>query len=568
MPARPSAVRRFGPLAIVVVAVLVVAVIASVKGKPDDETIAAGEPGAQRAVDDPTLNPDLPKTIREMEREEGAEDIDWGERCDKGTGRLRIPSVYSPPCVAVFTGDNGGETHPGVTEDTIKVVAYRAPPGNDLFAALQGVLDDEDTQHRTRVKYVEMLNALYETYGRKIDIEVFVGSGAADDEGRAVADARQIANEIKPFAVLNGPALTGAFATELAKRGIICIGCGVSVPDSVYQENAPHMWGNLPTPEQFLFNFGDFTVRRLLGRKAEFAGDPEMRDKERVFGTINFEQDPPVFSEVTEETLRRGKLRGFESKVREKYILDVPRLPEFAATIISRMKSEGVTTIIFLGDPVMPANLTQAATREDYFPEWVIAGTALTDTTALGRTYAPEQWTNAFGLSNLAGRRPIEQQEQQRLYRWYYDEAPEAQNTSGIIYPPVFLLMLGIHMAGPKLTPRTFQGGLFKYPPSGGGPTTPQISFGNRGLFPEPDYLMIDDATEIWWDANEEGPDEQGRSNSPGMWRYGNSGTRILPGRMPSGPPARHDPDTSPTLFTDEPFEDTFPEYPPPTWGN
>src|SRR5690606_18837389 len=158
-------------------------------------------------------------------------------------------------------------------------------------------------------------------------------------------------------------------------------------------------WGNLPTPEQFLRNFGDFTVRRMLGRKAEFAG-PELRDQERVFGTINFEQDPPVFSTVSDEIAARGQLRSYEAAVRETYILDVARLPERAATIIARMKAAGVTTISFLGDPIMPRYLTEAATREDYYPEWIVAGTVLTDTTALGRTYDPAQWQHAFGVSN------------------------------------------------------------------------------------------------------------------------------------------------------------------------
>ncbi|HMJ78053.1 MAG TPA: hypothetical protein VK507_18885, partial [Iamia sp.] len=145
------------------------------------------------------------------------------------------------------------------------------------------------------------------------------------------------------------------------------------------------------------------------------------------------------------------------------------------------MKDAGVTTIVFLGDPIMPIYLTQAATAENYYPEWVIAGTVLTDTTALGRQYDNTQWTHAFGVSNLAGRKPIAEQDQWRLHEWYYGEEPEAKLTSGVVWPNVQILMLGIHMAGPNLTPETFQGGLFSYPPSGGGPTTPQISFGNHG---------------------------------------------------------------------------------------
>lgn len=564
LPDRPTPLARFGPVALVVVVLLVAAVVASVEGAPPEGSEAAAGPVGAGGPEgsDPTQNPDLPTYLPDADEAGEAGEAEWGN-CDLITGRVRLPSVYAPPCVPVHDGDNGGATSPGVTADEIKVVVYQPPPGGDITAALSGLLDDEEVQQRSRDAYIEMFGDVYETYGRTVTTKVVVGSGAGDDEAAAVADAIRIAEEEQPFAVIDGPGLTDAFADTLADRGILCFNCGLSVPDSTYQRNAPYMWGNLPSPEQFLKNFGDFTVRRMLGRKAEFAG-PELRDRERVFGTINFEQDPPVFTAVSDEIRARGKLRGYEAAVSETYLLDIPTLPERAASIIARMKAAGVTTITFLGDPIMPSYLTQAATAEDYYPEWVVAGTVLTDTTSLGRTYDPAQWAHAFGISNLAGRRAIEEQEQWRLHEWYFGAPPEARLTSGVIYPAVAQMMLGIHMAGPNLTPETFQGGMFSYPPSGGGPTRPQISYGNQGYYEAPDYLAVDDATEIWWDAEAEGPDEQGKSEQPGMWRYGNGGERTLPGRMPNGPPVAHDPATSPALFTEIPPEDVYPEYPSP----
>lgn len=566
-PARPGVVRRFGPISVLAVALLLVAVLATVKGRSDDDgdrTVDREDVGlGGQAGDDPTANPDLPVTFEEAALAGEVEDHDWGDGCDRITGRVKMPSVYAPPCVPVFDGDNGGETSPGVTADSIKIVVYQPAPGGDITAALSGLLDPEEVQQQTRENYVEMLSDVFETYGRTVDLEVLVGSGGPDDDAAAVADAIKVAEEIEPFAVIGGPALTTAFADQLADREIICLGCGLAVPDSRYQDNAPYMWGTQPTPEQFFVNFGDYLTKRLFHRTAEFAG-PALRDRERVFGVVNFEQDPPVFNEVAEEVLERGRQRGFEAAVRETYLLDIPRLPERAAAIIAKLKAADVTTVVFLGDPLMPIYLTQAATAEDYYPEWVIAGTVLTDTTALGRQYDNTQWAHAFGVSNLAGRKPIEQQEQWRLHEWYFGVEPDAKLTSGVVYPNVQILMLGIHMAGPNLTPETFQGGLFTYPPSGGGPTTPQISFGNHGYFEAPDYLTVDDVTEIWWDPDAEGKDEQNKSEKPGMWRYANDGIRITPGRMPSGPPPPHDPATSPALFETVPPQDQVPDYPPP----
>ena len=51
----------------------------------------------------------------------------------------------------------------------------------------------------------------------------------------------------------------------------------------------------------------------------------------------------------------------------------------------------------------MPIYLTQAATAQGYFPEWLVSGTVLTDSTVMGRQYDQRQWAHAFGLSVLPG---------------------------------------------------------------------------------------------------------------------------------------------------------------------
>ena len=130
---------------------------------------------------------------------------------------------------------------------------------------------------------------------------------------------------------------------------------------------------------------------------------------------------------------------------------------------------------VFLGDPIMPIYLTKAATDQDYFPEWIITGTVLTDTTVFGRQYDQEQWAHAFGVSSLGARVPQDQGEAWRLHRWFYDEDPVAKKLVAVINEPLRILMLGIHMAGPDLTPETFRDGLFAYPPSGHLPTSPYL---------------------------------------------------------------------------------------------
>ena len=77
-----------------------------------------------------------------------------------------------------------------------------------------------------------------------------------------------------------------------------------------------------------------------------------------------------------------------------------------------------MTSVIFSGDPVAPQSLTRAATSQDYFPEWIISGSVLTDTAAFGRTYDQRQWAHAFGVSFGAARTGVTGAI--TLYKWYF----------------------------------------------------------------------------------------------------------------------------------------------------
>lgn len=556
---RASALARFGPLTAILVAIALVGVLAST-GR-DDDTVSSG-PGTSSTVP-ATEASDLPISYAEAEEAGTVDDYDWGPECDPETGRVTVPSNYSPPCLVARPGAPGLNTGQGVTEDTVTVVAYEAPD-DDLSASLQANSDPRDVQRETKEKLIRMLEDRYEMWGRRIDIVHMKGTGSSETAARA--DAVKVAEEIGAFASLGGPGQQGAYAEELASRGVVCIGCGLSVPDSVFRENAPYMWGNLQTPEQYLVNLGDYLIERLMGRPAAFAGDPAMRTRERVFGHVNFEEDPPVFKGVSDEADRRGKERGYSPAARLTYQLIIPELAEQARVIIGTLKESGVTTVVFLGDPVMPIYLTKAATDQNYYPEWIITGTVLTDSTALGRNYDQTQWAHAFGISSLPLRLPPDQSEARRLHRWYYGEDAAAVKTAQVIFEPIRLLLLGLHMAGPNLTPETFEAGMFAYPPTGGTSTGGHVSFGNHGIHAETDYQAVDDMVEIWWDAEAEGIDEQG-TQGKGMMRFSDNGRRYLPGEMPKDGPHAFVEENAPAMLDEVPPDELPPSYPSPAAG-
>jgi hypothetical protein len=92
------------------------------------------------------------------------------------------------------------------------------------------------------------------------------------------------------------------------------------------------------------------------------------------------------------------------------------------------------------------------------------------------------------------------------------------------MYYGMYMLALGIQLAGPNLTPQTFEAGMFSYPGRSG----------PRGFwsFGEGDYTPTDDFREIWWDPDRISP----QNNKPGAWVQINGGARQTAETMPSGP--------------------------------
>ena len=128
------------------------------------------------------------------------------------------------------------------------------------------------------------------------------------------------------------------------------------------------------------------------------------------------------------------------------------------------MKEANVTTIILSTDFLIPADITAEATKQNYFPEWVIGPSVLADTTIFGRTFDQQQWTHAIGLSLPTARAERELGDSYLSYEWYYGKEVPV-NSQAVLYPAPAAFMLGIHLAGPNLTPETFQEGMFRFPP-------------------------------------------------------------------------------------------------------
>ncbi|HMC53390.1 MAG TPA: hypothetical protein VKI64_11570 [Acidimicrobiales bacterium] len=527
--------------------------------------------------------------------------------CDQSTGRLKIPSLYAPPCVPPFSGDNGGSTYQGVTATSITM----AVPYPQQSAAAQAILtaagdnDNQDQRNQTTRDYINFFEHHFQTYGRKINLVFFQSNVNPNDSqnpaaqnSEAQADALHVAKEIKAFASLGDAGDPYAFHDTLVANKVMCVACTTTLPSSWYLQRAPYVWGNgLPDETQDYSMRAEVICDEINPFPPQWVGgntNPETSLKppaltHRVYGLLWPEDPSNSYKPGMEFFVQRLK---DECGVTVKTVIGFPltdivnaaQAQQDSSTDMARFASDGDSSVIFVGDPITPVYFTSAATRQQYFPEWIQTGSALTDTAIFGRVYDQQQWVHNFGFSALADRVPQDQTTPWKLYTWQFNHPPPAATEYYINFALTNPLMTGIMLAGPNLTPQSFQCGEApftsktfegqpcvgkQYPGMFGYPVSPTswktrvtnavLSWGDH-LWQWDDYNQTDDGTLIWWDPNAQGPAE---NNAPGkgLFRYVNNGSRYMYGQFPKGAVPWFNPNNTQTVFAALPAADQPPNY-------
>jgi hypothetical protein len=477
--------------------------------------------------------------------EPGNATVAFGKGDCRRDGRETGISVYAPPCV-LFRGSNGGATARGVFPDKVVVVRWLGQVDQATQAILEAnkLADDEQTRQRTYNAVRQYGNQHYITYGREVVIKKMNASGPSDDDRAMRADAIKIAEDIKAFAVIEGTPDAGipkVMAQELAHRGVICI-CTVSLTRDFYLENPPYIFGaGLPTATDYALHLGEFIGKRMAGRKAQWAGDdvypPQAyRTKTRNFGLLYLEgardrvdpEGPRAAKRFIAELARHGV--NIPPDQRQGYLYDPGRNQNDISTIISKFKSKGVTTLIVWVDPLSPILITKEATRQQWFPEWFVTGSGLSDTTTAGRLYDPAQWSHAFGISPLfVTWQTVSKSGAYRIVHHGDPSIPPGDEGAlhAIYVAEELPLFTGLQMAGPILTADSFARGMFNFPPTGGKPAAPLVYYTRESP------TAIKDFSEVWFDINRSGNDERGERGT-GMMVRPDGGRRFRPGEWPS----------------------------------
>lgn len=475
--------------------------------------------------------------------------------CDRSRGRIRISFIYAPPCVVPWPkgADNGGATSAGVTGDTIKIVG--------IYAGQTAAQNQQEAA--SWADYVTMFEHLFRTWGRHVETVYYTPTGT--DDASQHADAIAIA-DMHPFAAIGlGELNQDTLAADLAARHIV-VCCYTAITLARAKSLAPYLWGSiLPSPEGYELNFAQYVCQRLLGYKAQWAGEADYQIEPRKFGLLYPDTwDLGVFQSAFSKCggkLTDSYVYAYESSQYAAY-------QERAQTVVTHMKADGVTTVLDAGGLVFDPITTKTATSQEWFPEWVMAGTGGQDLDVVGRLDDQTQWRHAFGLASfpVGGDPPLPLD---YLYHWYWGSNRGTDNST--VAEAANLLYWGIHDAGPALTPFSFRDGLFALPPSGGAATggvmSEQVSFGNHGYWPWADYNQGDDFAEVWWDPTAQGKDVLTCSTGAcaegvGKYRYMNGGQRHTALGWPKGQPAFFNTAGTALWYTSYQPGDAPPPYP------
>jgi hypothetical protein len=441
------------------------------------------------------------------------------KQCVGPAPERQIEDPQSPPCIAYWAGDNGGATAQGVTRDTIHIAV---PTPNGFTQQYQALAN--------------FFNKRFQLYGRKIVFQYCSPSAGKDSQGsgdqaRQTADAAQAADGcgtgVKPFASTfyqfdNGPYYNQVMA---CRYHVVTVGSWQPFDTDYLNQCAPYLY-NYPMVSQEIFaRIGDWACARLVGRTARWASGttspaaPELNATKRNFGIFlapYTSDDPVARRSALDGLVDRLRQCGAETPERQIIINPVGQTspgvavdPASANNAISQMKQANVSTIICLCATFPFGALARAASTNSYQPEWIGSTFGGLDQVVIEQlAAAPASQTRAlFGLTFV----PRQVNPALEPYNAAFQEGDPAMGAKTAstdysnftqVYRPLLLLVSGLQMAGPNLTPESFQEGLRKtrFP----NPIT-SLNAGAVGL-PQDGSSFTRDAAEWWWSNTAKGP--------------------------------------------------------------
>lgn len=455
----------------------------------------------------------------------------------------------SPPCVASFSGDNGGATYPGVSRDEIRVLFYwgrnnesyigsrgnQTPPRSTFYDLAQPPGEDEPYQVEAIRIWQRYFNERFQTYGRFVRFWFHTGAGGgvsapSTAESRA-ADAAEGYARVKPFAVvINDVEEVDAYIAPMARRGVITFGAGSGlVTLDAYRTYPGKVWGYNQPMEYLVDGFTDVLCKQVVNRPVTDSGDPtyQGRPRKMAFLTlipgdtdIDDKAAARIRSNVAECGGRFALERNFPFKGS---IWQSPHDADAYTAMVAELKAAEITTVVW--NLYYDREWSQAAKRAAYFPESIVMTGNGFENIVHGKWMDQDVWDNAWVFTPQPA---IGAWVDTQCFKALREAAPDLpfQDTSipCRFYEDLRQLFTGIQVAGPRITPESINKGFHAIP------QRPSSSADSPACFYLPgDYSCVKDAALWQWDRNAVSE----YSSAPGCYRMVNRAERHLVGRWP-----------------------------------
>jgi hypothetical protein len=374
-------------------------------------------------------------------------------------------------------------TYPGVTDKAVSVgFAYQQQGcgGYDANAINQGLGINTDTG-KLFVDAVKLFNehqaqALELTpaqakvlsgpgyYGRMVVPRLYDDHGVACQEaGRAMAV--KAVEQDKIFGMVQD----GSFGTEswvseeVTARKRIHVG-SASGSASYYAKRGGYAWdARWGQGDTAMAATASWACRDLVGKNISSPNDPLINGKKRVFGLVRFDStfDAEVAKAIKTE-LAKCNADVFEVAESPDPSLAQQQNPQ----TLARMRQAGVTSIFVSLDWTNMAAMTQTASKQSYFPEWLISSEYQNDwPSRIWYFYDKQQQPLVMGTTHLySDHQPKHDQTYEyKMWRIAHPETDVIQTGWREVLYQTRALFRGVYGAGPNLNPTTWVQGLTSF---------------------------------------------------------------------------------------------------------
>jgi len=476
-----------------------------------------------------------------------------GFKCRPGTPQF--PSPYAAPCIAKWTGNNGGATSNGVTSNEILLAQREFPTtANSQQVAAQaeaaGVALPQVTQEVEQV-FLNYFNKVYDLYGRKVVIEPMNATGNTtaealnEGQAQACADAATISQQLHAFGE-TGIATnfqaggSGPFSVCAAQNHVVEFQGNAYFDEATFQKENPYVWSGTQNCTTISDTEAEVVGTMLANKKAIYAGEADLQAKDRKFGT--YVPGLPSYLSCTSNALKLLTTKYHVPSAdftKFAYGLDISTFQQSAQQAIVQFKAEGVTTVILACDPFSAGFLTMAAAAQNYYPEWFTIGTALTDQDPSPQTYdnVKEVTGHLFGMSELSPSNVLTGPTSLAGKLYFKLTGHVIPKETDGNYSALIQMFNYLQAAGPDLTAQNMARGIHALPVMG----APLFQYGKwnynvgaNGVAGDGQHTASTDARFIWWDAGKTSP----LNGKLGTYIAAFGGKRFSLGQWPTKLPA------------------------------